>query len=216
MSQKSADNTENLEERRKWGKRPTYPFVDSNGVLVTKNRRKSIEIREDPKEEKPEELAQESVQPAASNNKVPTLDSSLNTSDTAPELPPLLTENELTNSALQPIVHNTASDKVMEIEFQKWRISLSEKESRCSLGRDQSCDLVVLNRFSSRKHGRIEWRNGRFYFCDHSFNGTYIDFDDGRSTHICRDEITLAGSGFLSLGKPTNVDKEYIIRFLIK
>ena len=181
-------------ERRKWGKRPTYPFVDSNGVLVTKNRRLSIDIRD----ESPVEAEE-----------------NLETSDTAPELPSILRENDLTNASIPTLDTATIVAKTMELVFQKWRVSLSAQETRCSLGRDQNCDLVILNRFSSRRHGRLEWRNGQFYFCDHSFNGTYIDFDDGRTTHICRDEIILSGSGVLSLGKPTNVDKDFLVRFVI-
>ena len=103
----------------------------------------------------------------------------------------------------------------MEIEFQYTRVSVDPDNRRCGMGRDKQCDIVILNRFSSRKHGRVEWRNGRFYFCDHSFNGTYIDFDDGTSTHICRDEIILSDSGYLSLGKPTHVDSDFVIRFKI-
>ncbi len=202
MSQKSAKNSEDSTERRKWGKRPTYPFVDSNGVLVTKNRRLSIELRENQDENKEPDI--------------PLLDTNqLESVDTAPELPAILQENEITNVGTRPLQPQSKPDEKMELVFQKWRINLSASETRCSLGRDQSCDLVLLNRFASRRHGRLEWRSGRFYFCDHSFNGTYIDFDDGRSTHICRDEIVLSGSGILSLGKPTNVEKEFVVRFLI-
>ena len=202
MPNKPVKKSEPAPERRKWGKRPSYPFVDSNGVLVTKNRRRSIELRDKPENQQESEI--------------PVLDTDqLEAIDTAPELPPILQENEITNTATRSIHPQSSSDQFMELVFQKWRINLSAQETRCSLGRDQGCDLVVLNRFASRRHGRLEWRSGRFYFCDHSFNGTYIDFDDGRSTHICRDEIVLSGSGILSLGKPTNVEKEFVVRFVI-
>ncbi len=187
-------------ERRKWAKRPTYPFVDSSGVLVTKNRRRTIDIRE-PDEQTSGRRGSDKKQ--------------LETSDTAPELPSILRDEEFTNARVPTLETSANVAQAMELSFQKWRINLSQQEKRCSLGRDQNCDLVVLNRFSSRRHGRIEWRHGQFYFCDHSFNGTYIDFDDGRTTHICRDEIILSGSGVLSLGKPSNVDKEFVIRFII-
>ena len=201
MSQKSAKQSQDPAERRKWGKRPSYPFVDSSGVLVTKNRRRSIEIRDDDENGQPE---------------IPTLEEEqLEGIDTAPELPAILRENEMTNAPARSVQSQSSTDEQMELKFQKWNIKLSAQETRCSLGRDQTCDLVLLNRFASRRHGRMEWRNGRFYFCDHSFNGTYIDFDDGRSTHICRDEVVLSGSGILSLGKPTNVEKDFVVRFII-
>ncbi|MDW3096376.1 MAG: FHA domain-containing protein [Gammaproteobacteria bacterium] len=206
MSQKQFKSDEKPAERRKWGKRPTYPFVDSTGVLVTKNRRMSIDIRDDAENQK--EQAQISGR-RASDKEI------LDNSDTAPELPSILRDNDLTNAAIPTLETSTSLVQNMELSFQKWKISLSVQEPRCSLGRDQNCDLVILNRFSSRRHGRLEWRNGQFYFCDHSFNGTYIDFDDGRTTHICRDECILSGSGVLSLGKPSNIDKDFIVRFTI-
>ena len=200
MSQKQFKAEEKPVERRKWDKRPTYPFVDSRGVLVTKNRRRSIDVRT---------LEEEQNSSAQSSGEV------LENSDTAPELPSILRDPDFTNASVPTLETSSNIAQAMELSFQKWRINLSQQEKRCSLGRDQNCDLVVLNRFSSRRHGRIEWRNGQFYFCDHSFNGTYVDFDDGRTTHICRDEIILSGSGLLSLGKPSNVDKDYVIRFII-
>tara|TARA_R110002096_G_scaffold366976_3_gene560314 strand:- start:1570 stop:2193 length:624 start_codon:yes stop_codon:yes gene_type:complete len=206
MSQKQFKPDEKPSERRKWGKRPTYPFVDSRGVLVTRNRRLSIDIRDD--ETNQDDQIQVAGRRASDRE-------ALDNSDTAPELPSILRDNELTNAGIPTLETSTSVAQSMELVFQKWRISLSAKEKRCSLGRDQNCDLVILNRFSSRRHGRLEWRNGQFYFCDHSFNGTYIDFDDGRTTHICRDECVLSGSGVLSLGKPSNIDKDFVIRFTI-
>jgi hypothetical protein len=206
MSEKQFKSDEKPSERRRWGKRPTYPFVDSRGVLVTKNRRLSIDIRGD---EEDQASQAHITGRRASDREV------LDNSDTAPELPAILRDNDLTNAAIPTLETSTSLARSMDLVFQKWRITLSAQETRCSLGRDQNCDLVILNRFSSRRHGRLEWRNGQFYFCDHSFNGTYIDFDDGRTTHICRDESVLSGSGVLSLGKPSNIDKEFVIRFTI-
>jgi hypothetical protein len=203
MSQKQFKSDDKPSERRKWGKRPAYPFVDSKGVLVTKSRRLAIDIRDD-------EDDQDQISGRRASDKA-----ELDNSDTAPELPAILRDNELTNVNIPTLETSTSLAQNMELVFKKWRITLSAQETRCSLGRDQNCDLVMLNRFSSRRHGRLEWRNGQFYFCDHSFNGTYIDFDDGRSTHICRDESVLSGSGVLSLGKPSNIDKEFVVRFTI-
>ncbi|MFK7794625.1 MAG: FHA domain-containing protein [Gammaproteobacteria bacterium] len=206
MSQKQFKSDDKPAERRKWGKRPSYPFVDSRGVLVTKNRRLAIDVRDDADEQ--ESNGQMSGRRASDRE-------ALDNSDTAPELPAILRDNDLTNAGIPTLETAASLAQSMELVFQKWRINLSAQEPRCSLGRDQNCDLVLLNRFSSRRHGRLEWRNGQFYFCDHSFNGTYIDFDDGRTTHICRDESVLSGSGTISLGKPSNIDQEFVIRFKI-
>lgn len=202
MSKDAMNKEDKTPERRKWGKRPSYPFVDNTGVLVTKNRRQSLEVRD----------------PALKNDGTSIDEQVKKVLDTSAELPPLLTEthNELSFGSSSQIVR-AAENKhtLMKIEYQKTRLEISAEDNRCSLGRDKACNLIVNNRFSSRRHGRIEWRNGHFYFCDHSFNGTFIDFEDGRNSHICRDEIILMNSGQLSLGKPTNIDSEFIIKFTL-
>ena len=188
MSEKNVKSSHKPSERRKLGKRLSYPLVDSNGILVEKDRRVRIEPGEQADEQNRKDLIN---------------------SNTAPELPQVADDNKFKNTG-------PGSVKNIELVFQKWRITLSPQEKRCTLGRDPNCDLVLLNRFATRRHGRIEWRDGEFYFCDHSFNGTYIDFNDGRSTHICRDDIVLCGAGVLSLGKPTSVDTDFLITFTVK
>lgn len=51
------------QERRRWGRKVTYPFIDSEGVLVTKNRRRKIDRRDDIPEEE-EVVQEETPQPA--------------------------------------------------------------------------------------------------------------------------------------------------------
>ncbi len=50
------------QERRRWGRKVTYPFIDSEGVLVTKNRRRKIDRRDEAEEE--EVALEEALQPA--------------------------------------------------------------------------------------------------------------------------------------------------------
>ena len=44
-------NERRKNERRRWGRKVTYPFIDSEGVLVTKNRRRKIDRRDVTEEE---------------------------------------------------------------------------------------------------------------------------------------------------------------------
>ena len=91
MSQKQFKSDDKPSERRKWGKRPTYPFVDSRGVLVTKNRRLSIDIRDN--EDEQANQGQMSGRRASDKE-------ALDNSDTAPELPSILRDNDLTNAGI--------------------------------------------------------------------------------------------------------------------
>ena len=88
MSEKQFKPDEKPSERRKWGKRPTYPFVDSRGVLVTRNRRLSIDVRDE--DDNQENQGQISGRRASDRE-------AIDSSDTAPELPAILRDNELTN-----------------------------------------------------------------------------------------------------------------------
>ncbi|MEM8844940.1 MAG: FHA domain-containing protein [Pseudomonadota bacterium] len=203
MSQKHNKSESTPPERRLWQKRPTYPLVDSNGELVTKNRRQDRDGNENSASARIDlEFTQDDLE-------------ELGISDTDPDLKSLVHNDKLTNPRIPTLETSVTISHSMELQFQKWRIALSADEPRCSIGRDKECDLVIPNRFASRRHGRWEWRHDQFYFCDHSFNGTYIEFDDGRFTHICRDEVVLSGSGVLSAGKPTDVDNQFIIKFVI-
>jgi hypothetical protein len=73
-------------ERRRWGRKVTYPFIDSDGVLVTKNRRRKVDRRELPPEEETEN--KEEVTPA-----------------------PVVAEKSTTNTSL-----DISESKVMELE----------------------------------------------------------------------------------------------------
>ena len=203
MSQKSTKSELAPPERRLWQKRPTYPLVDSNGNLVSKNRRQDRDGNESNTSAGIDlEFTQDDLE-------------ELGISDTDPDLPSLLTRDSISNTLIPTLDSSVTPSHSLELTFQKWQITLSAQEPRCSIGRDKECDLVIANRFASRHHGRLEWRHDHFYFCDHSFNGTYVEFDDGRFTHICRDEIILSGSGVVSAGKPTDVDTEFLIKFIV-
>jgi len=52
------------QERRRWGRKVTYPFIDSEGVLVTKNRRRKIDRRDVSEEELAEQEKSSTTTPA--------------------------------------------------------------------------------------------------------------------------------------------------------
>jgi hypothetical protein len=209
MSDKPEKIDESKLERRRWGKRPSYPFVDANGVLVSNNRRRSVEIRDETapstecREIRPEPSSPTSAAARSSQKELPA--DQLSIESLANESSEFFVDN-LTESAPD-------SGTRLELNFKKWALTLSPNDASCSVGRDDTCDLVMPNRFASRRHGRIEWRDGHFYLCDHSFNGTYVEFDNGKKVHICRDEVRLDSPGRISLGKPANIEKDFIIRF---
>ena len=84
------------------------------------------------------------------------------------------------------------------------------------LGRGKDCDLVIKGDLISRYHSKIEHRRGKFIITDQSTNGTFIKTSGGQIIFLRREEFTLFGSGFISLGRKVDLTDENIIHFLCK
>ena len=73
------------------------------------------------------------------------------------------------------------------------------------------CDLIVKGDLISRYHSKIEHRRGKFIITDQSTNGTFIKTSGGQIIFLRREEFTLFGSGFISLGRKVNLADDNII-----
>lgn len=95
-------------------------------------------------------------------------------------------------------------------------VSINESHKSAVLGRGDNCDIVILNNFASRQHGRLEYSFGKFVLTDHSANGTYVRFSDNHVIHLIHQEITLHGSGTLSLGQSFADNPRELIEFILQ
>jgi len=77
------------------------------------------------------------------------------------------------------------------------------------LGRDASADLVIPDKMASRAHCSIEVRQGKFVIGDRSANGTFLDVD-GDEFVLRREEFTLRGHGFITLGQSRKTATEVV------
>ena len=77
---------------------------------------------------------------------------------------------------------------------------LDDKSPLLTLGRDPTSGLQIVDRKASRSHGRIERRNGTYFYLDSSTNGTYITNGGSGELVVRRREIELKGSGRLCFG----------------
>lgn len=77
------------------------------------------------------------------------------------------------------------------------------------LGRDASADLVIPDKMASRAHCSIEVRQGKFVIGDRSANGTFLDID-GDEVILRREEYTLRGHGFITLGQSRKTATEVV------
>jgi class 3 adenylate cyclase len=85
--------------------------------------------------------------------------------------------------------------------------------SPVSIGRAESCDLVVSSPLASRHHARIETRRGKFVFIDQSTNGSYVRSEDGNVVYLRREELPLWGEGIISLGEPAGEDTTHFLYY---
>ena len=81
------------------------------------------------------------------------------------------------------------------------------------IGRGRDCDLFVDGDLISRHHSKVEHRRGKFIITDQSTNGTFIKTQEGQEVFLRREELTLFGVGFISLGKKVDQNDEGIIQF---
>jgi hypothetical protein len=185
-------------ERRKWVGKLSYPFTDSNGILVTKNRRRVIDRRVNDEEEQGEPV-------------YPFTDSSGELVTTNRRR--ILDRRTIqTNIEKEPNPSESGSGELM-LTFQQNSHTMSRANPRIVAGRRKDCDIRVVNKFTSREHARFEMHSGSFFITDQSTNGTYLMWDQGDVVRLSAQELPLTGSGVISLGCPISLDDEYLIRF---
>ena len=98
------------------------------------------------------------------------------------------------------IPHDTGS-LVVTLDLGEQRVRVDQWRPAVVVGREVDCDLVVQDRFSSRKHFSIKLVRTHFYLFDHSINGTYVTLESGEEVHVLRRELLLEGAGEIRIGR---------------
>ena len=84
------------------------------------------------------------------------------------------------------------------------------------IGRLAENDLILTYPRVSRKHAKIENRQGKFVLVDTSTNGTYVKIGDLETIHVLRDEIPLIGKGTISPGRKAASSSPGAIHFTVR
>jgi adenylate cyclase len=92
------------------------------------------------------------------------------------------------------------------VRVDQWRMGVV-------VGRSKECDLVVTDKFASRKHFTIRLVRTHFYLYDHSINGTFVSLESGEEVHVLRRELLLDGSGQICVGHSRSERPAEIINF---
>jgi hypothetical protein len=101
----------------------------------------------------------------------------------------------------------------LTLAYQSKRYKIPVATTSYILGRGADCDLLVDGDLISRHHSKIEHRRGKFVITDQSTNGTFIRTQEGQEIFLRREELTLFGVGFISLGKKVDPSSEGTIQF---
>jgi adenylate cyclase len=115
---------------------------------------------------------------------------------------------------------NLRSGKIIPGDTGSLVLSLAEERVRVDqwrigvvVGRSKECDLVVTDKFASRKHFTIRLVRTHFYLYDHSINGTFVSLESGEEVHVLRRELLLDGSGQICVGHSRSEQPAEIINF---
>ena len=126
-------------------------------------------------------------------------------------------EGDITNMATASSFTNPSrADQVknLSLKYAGESHSIPIDTTSYTMGRGKDCELVVKGDLISRYHSRIEHRRGKYVITDQSTNGTFIRSSEGQDVFLRREEFTLFGSGFISLGKKVDPEDPNVIHFL--
>ncbi len=93
------------------------------------------------------------------------------------------------------------------------RVRIDQWRPGVVIGRSQDCDLVVNDRFASRRHLSIKLVRTHFYLFDHSINGSFVSLEGGDEVHVLRREMLLNGTGQICVGRGRDEHPSEIITF---
>ena len=128
-------------------------------------------------------------------------------------------ESDMTNMATASSFTNPSRNeqlKNLTLTYESKPYSIPVDTASYIMGRGKDCELVIKGDLISRYHCRIEHRRGKYIITDQSTNGTFIKTSGGQIIFLRREEFTLFGSGFISLGRKVDLADDNIIHFICR
>lgn len=103
-------------------------------------------------------------------------------------------------------------DAQLTVRVGEHRFHVGGAQPTLTIGRDPDNDLVLQDPRVSRRHARIELRQGKFVLYDASTNGTVVRTRAGQRIYLRREELILSEPGSIGIGEH-DADGEHPIRF---
>lgn len=126
-------------------------------------------------------------------------------------------EDDITNMAnASSFTNPSRQDQVqtLKLTYQGKKETLTHATTSFILGRGQDCEMIVSGDLISRYHSKIEYRRGKFIITDQSTNGTFVKTQEGQEIFLRREELTLFGAGYISLGKTVVTEGDNLVYFM--
>jgi adenylate cyclase len=125
---------------------------------------------------------------------------------------PAVTESNLTRTDFAK-----ATQMSLKLIYRGNIFVVSRGRPTLQMGRDDSNDIVIESLFASRIHARVHTREGHYVLTDLSSNGTFLMADEHSSeVHLRREEVMLAGRGWISLGKNATRHGDHSVRYSLQ
>jgi adenylate cyclase len=99
---------------------------------------------------------------------------------------------------------------VLRLRYRGAELVRRREADSVTLGREQSCGLVVPDSMASRQHCTVERRGDKFVLRDHSTNGTYVTTEGDQEIVLRREEVTLRLRGWIALGQSRAATEEVV------
>ena len=93
--------------------------------------------------------------------------------------------------------------------------TIETDKAEITIGRNPTNDIHIDNLGVSKQHAKIIRQDEAYVIEDlNSTNGTFIRTAEGQEIFLRREEFTVFGSGYISLGKKVDLSDENVIHFL--
>lgn len=126
-------------------------------------------------------------------------------------------DGEVTNMATASSFTNPAKNaqvNLIKIEYKDQSYNIDLDTSKFTFGRATDCDLTIDGELTSRLHASIIIKRGKFVFEDKSTNGSFVKLENGQEVFLRREELTMFGTGHISLGESNNLKDALSIKYV--
>jgi hypothetical protein len=121
---------------------------------------------------------------------------------------------DLTNLASRMGTHSPSGIRLRLRQGER-EIVFGPEQRQLTLGRDATCDIIVVDRKASRQHATIERRRDKYVIIDQSSNGTYLTIQGQPENRLRREEAVLHGRGSISFGHPHTLNQAEVVTFVV-